>query len=465
MTKNIKTIYLSNILEGYYKSYNTLKSKIERNFWIQYDTLDGNRAIFYGGDDKVLITSLPINKAHFKNTKDLMGWNNVHNLSPIKNTPSISDDCIKDKKLQKEIIKIISNNPGISIIPYRLTPQFQKFIHFLKSKSLIFKTPETIPEEKQFILNYFNTKRGFRHLWHLSNASNPPFVQIPEGFITQNKREAIDAAWWFKQRETSFVIKYNSGVQGLGIELIDQTTLPREKRKFYALLKNRLKDKIWSEPIIIVEQAIIANENAQSISPSLDVYIDPQGKVTAAYASDQIFANDKRTFRGIYIYPKLMTDPAIKKACKAGVIFGKKLAEYGYRGVLDIDLIRSTNNKIYAVEANLRRNGGTHLHELCLSLLGKNYGNSYHTLIEDIILIKNHKLTYNKCLSLFASNLYSHKTHSGIIFINPDVLKVNICVIALIAKSKKQIRKLREDVDIALNGEVKEVLVARDWGE
>ncbi|PIV70704.1 hypothetical protein COW57_03820, partial [Candidatus Roizmanbacteria bacterium CG17_big_fil_post_rev_8_21_14_2_50_39_7] len=68
----------------------------------------------------------------------------------------------------------------------------------------------TIPEEKQFILNYFNTKRGFRHLWHLSYADNPPHVQIPEGFITQNKKEAIDAAWWFKQDNESFVIKYNS---------------------------------------------------------------------------------------------------------------------------------------------------------------------------------------------------------------------------------------------------------------
>lgn len=464
MKKHIKSIYISNILEGYYKNYNTLKSRSERNFWTQYDLFDSNRALLYGVDNKIIITSSPIYKSHFKHMNSLMGWKNVHNISPQKASHSISEDCMKDKKLQIEIIQIIQNNPGISLIPYRLTPQFQKFIHFLRSKKLIFETPETIPEEKQFILNYFNTKRGFRHLWHLSHANNPPYIQIPEGFITQNKREAIDAAWWFKQRGESFVIKYNSGVQGIGVELIDHTTVPHDKKRFYPYIKNLLIDKMWNEPIIIVEKSIAANEKAKSISPSLEIYINPKGDVSGSYACDQILASDKRTFRGIYIYPKLMTDPSIQKAFDAGIVFGKRLAEYGYRGVFDIDLIRSNNNEIYAVEANLRRNGGTHLHELCLSLLGKQYGTTYHTLIEDVILKKKHHLSYEKCQRLFEDSLYSHKTHSGILFSNPDMLKVNILAIVIIGKTEKEIKKLRETINTVLKDEIIDGnLEERDW--
>ncbi len=464
MKQKIKAIYISNILEGYYTNYNALKSKSERDFWTMYDVLDSNRALLYGGDNKVVITSSPIHPTHFNDMNTLMGWEHTFNFSPQKYTHSISADCIKDKALFARIEEIIENNPGVAIIPYRLTTQFQKLVHFLKLKNLQFETPETIPEEKQFILNYFNTKRGFRHLWHVSGANNPPYVQIPEGFITQNKKEALDAAWWFKQRNESFVIKYNSGVQGIGVELIDHTTLPHDKKRFYPYMKHLLRDKMWNEPVIVVEKGIAPNEKAKSISPSLEIYINPKGIVSSSYACDQILASDKCTFRGIYIYPDLMKDPSIKKSFAAGIEFGKKLSSYGYRGVFDIDLIRSKNNEIFAVEANLRRNGGTHLHELCMSLLGKGYGRSYHTLIEDIVLKKNHQLSYESIRSLFGTHLYSPKKRAGIIFSNPDMLKVNILVIVVIGKSAQEIKKLRSLVDtklgsIIINGN----LASRDW--
>lgn len=443
----IKTIYISNILEGYYKSYDALKSKKAGRYWTLFDTYDSNRALLYGDDNKIVITTHPIYKPHFDHMLRLMDWKEVRTISPSRISPSISSDCITDHYLRTGLLTLIRNNPGVEIIPYRSTPQFQKLIHFLRTKKLKFKTPETIPEKKQFILNYFNTKRGFRHLWHLSYADNPPYVQIPEGFITQNKKEAIEAAWWFTQEGESFVIKYNSGVQGIGIELIDHKTLPRDKKKFDMHMEHLLTDTMWNEPIIIIERAIPTNKKSESVSPSIEVFINPKGEVAESYVSDQILAADKRTFRGIYIYPKLMKDASIKKTFDAGIKFGKRLAQYGYRGVFDMDLIRSIHNEIYVVEANLRRTGGTHLHELCRALLGKGYGNKYHSLIEDVYLNNKHGLTYEKCNSLFEKELYNNQKHSGIIFANPDMLKVNILVIVLVAKTKKQIKQLRKRVD------------------
>lgn len=459
----IKTIYISNILEGYYKSYDALKSKKDGRFWTLFDIYDSNRALLYGDDNKAVITTSPIHKQHLEHLLQLMDWKDVQNHSPAKASPSISNDCMIDRHLKTKLMTIVKNNPGVAIIPYRSTPQFQGLIAFLKKKKLKFETPETIPEKKQFILNYFNTKRGFRHLWHLAHADNPPSVQIPEGFITQNKKEAIEAAWWFKEDNESFVIKYNSGVQGIGIELINHKMLPSDRKKFDSHMKSLLADTMWNEPIIIIERAIPSNERAESISPSIEVYIDPSGKVSKSYVSDQILAADKRTFRGIYIYPKLMTDTAIKKTFESGIKFGKRLAQYGYRGVFDMDLIRSNNNKIYVVEANLRRTGGTHLHELCLALLGKKYGSTYHSLIEDIYLNKKHALTYEQCRSLFKNELYNNKNHTGIIFANPDMLKVNILVIVLVAKTKKQIQQLRERVDSTLKNVIThEITIKRD---
>jgi len=439
------TIYISNILEGYHKSYENLPQK-ERNYWTKYDTFDSNRAVLYGDDEKVVITSSPINPTHLSDMTSLMQWKNVVNLSPARASYSISDDCRKDSSLHGRLRAIILANPGIALIPYRLTPQFQKLIHALQKEGLTFTLPETIPQDKQFILNYFNTKRGFRHLWHMADANDPPHVQIPEGFIAEDKPEATEAAWWFKVHKKSFVIKYNKGTQGIGIHMLRHDKLPHDKKKFRDHIKKLLSDKIWNESVVIVEEAAPINEKNESVSPSIELYVDEAGKVTPSYACDQILAPDKKTFRGIYIYPELMNDPVIKRAFASGLKFGARLASYGYRGVFDVDLIRSTNNAIFAVESNLRRTGGTHLHELCLALLGPSYGSKYHALIEDVMLKNGHGLTYESCRTLFHSELFSRKTGKGILFSNPDMLNVNILMIVLIGKSRSDLDQLRASI-------------------
>lgn len=442
MSNTYKTIYISNILEGYYKSYLDLPKK-KRDYWTQYDTLDSNRAWMYGDDNKVVVTSTPILPAHFSSMKHLLGWRKVINISPSRPGYSISEDAYKNSFLKNKIVEIINQNPGIALIPYRLTPQFQKLIHFLNTKNLNFTTPETIPQDKQFVLTYFNTKRGFRHLWHMSGADSSTYIKIPEGFIAEDKQETIEAAWWFTTHNKSFVIKYNKGTQGIGVLMIDRATLPRNRENFNTHVKKLLSDKIWRSSAIVIEEAIPITVGSESVSPSIEMYVSPDGTVNKYYACDQVLAEDKKTFRGIYTYPGLYKDSNIKHAFKAGLKFGRQLARYGYRGVYDIDLIRSKQNNMYVVESNMRRTGGTHLHEFCLALLGSRYAERYHALIEDLMLRPNHGLTYDSCKELFRDELYQDNQKKGIIFSNPHMLNVNILAVVVIAQNKNDLNELR----------------------
>lgn len=451
--KPIKSIYISNILEGFYQSYNTLPAP-QRSFWLSYDSMEGNRALLYDSDDKAVVTSYKINPQHFNYIKGLMSWKNVWNLAPVKPSHSICTDCLNDKVLAAQLVKLIKDNPGVAIIPYRSTPEFQSLIHQLIKKSLKFTTPETIPPDRQFILNYFNSKRGFRHLWYmtfLANLKTNHKIPIPEGFINGDREEAIEAAWWFKRQKRSFVIKYNRGVQGMGIILNNQADFPNNKEKFREKLMSMLKENIWNEPSIIVEELIDVDCNKLSGSPNVELFIKPDGKVVFSYACEQILDRDKKTFRGIYIYPELIKNRFIKAASTIGLEFGKKLVSYGYRGCFDIDLVVSKNNKIFAVESNLRRTGGTHIHEAICSLLGNNYWQSFYVLNEDIMLLKNSGFDYDKCLDLFADILYDKKSRSGVIFSNPDMLKVDVFNYILIGHSHEQIKNLRQTVRKRIN--------------
>jgi hypothetical protein len=449
----IKQIFIANILECYYKNYQSLPEK-ERNFWTLYDSLEGNRALLYGSDNKVVITYQPIDADYLHDFSALMKWRNVDNYYPKQSSYSTCHDCVNDRELNRKLIEVIKENPGVNLIPYRATHEFQELISYLKKRKLNFATPETIPADKQFIISYFNTKRGFRHIWHKVNPKTLKGINIPEGFIVSDRTETIEAAWWFKAHHKSFVIKYNKGVQGIGVVICDQQKFSTDKEKFSKQINGLLKDKLWDEPIIVVEEAIKINNQILSGSPNVEFFIDTQGHVNKAYCCQQILAADKKTFCGVYIYPELIKNKLIKKAFAAGLRIGRELSAFGYRGYFDMDLVTGEDGNIYAVETNLRRTGGTHLHESMNYLLGKNYFKRYHVINEDIHLSTDIKFTYQKILKMFSKILYDPKKIYGLIIVNPDMLKVNIFNVTLVAKSHDEIFKLRNEVLKKLNNKL-----------
>ena len=133
----IKTIYLSNVLENFYKSYQALPAKL-RQFRFLHDAAESSRALFYGNDHKAIITSFPIEEAYFKYICRLMGWQKVINLYPQTHSHSLCSDCLTDNNLRRYLVDLVKDNPGIDVIPYRATNEFYDLIGFLRQKSLHF---------------------------------------------------------------------------------------------------------------------------------------------------------------------------------------------------------------------------------------------------------------------------------------------------------------------------------------
>ena len=67
---------------------------------------------------------------------------------------------------------------------------------------------------------------------------------------------------------------------------------------------------------------------------------------------------------------RTLTTPARQTMLAWGRTLGEHLREAGYRGVLDLDLAWTTDERLYASETNVRRTAGTHLHELVERLRG-----------------------------------------------------------------------------------------------
>lgn len=447
----LNKIYISNILESYFRGYDQL-SKEEKQKWYQYDFYEANRALLYGADNKVVVTSYPINPEYLLDIKQITKWDNVINLYPDNPSPSLSNDLRQNPKLKVELVKIIKENPGIKLIQYRSTPEFHNLVSWLKKQKLDFKTPELIESDNEFVLNYYNTKRGFRHLWASVLGQGRDDINIPEGFICGDLAEALEAAWWFRAHSRDFVIKYNRGVQGVGVSLNYCQDLAKEKQAFINQLKLKLSEGFWKEPALVVEELIQPDPHHLGGSPNVELFIDEQAKVHFSYPCEQILENNKK-FIGVKIHPELLQFSQMQAAKEAGLKFGQALADKGYRGCFDIDMVVDKKGRAYAVEANLRRTGGTHLHELGLAIFGNDYYQKHYLYSLDLSLKK--ALSYQQFKALFQNDLYSLKEQSGILLANADMLSVNILVPIIIAKTKQKVE--------ALYGQVSTTLKKQQW--
>ncbi len=444
-----QTIYISNVLESYYRGYDQLP-EAEKQSWYRYDFLEANRAVLYGADNKVVVTSYPINPEYLKDLEKTTGWQNVLNLYPDEPKPSISLDLINNPVFKAKLIDLIKSNPGISLIQYRSTPEFHQLVEFLHQEKLDFQTPELIAGSDEFILNYYNTKRGFRHLWSGVMDDFRTDINIPEGYICGDLEEAIEAAWWFRNHNRSFVFKYNRGVQGVGVVLNRVADFANSKTEFIKQLKSRLTENFWQEPAIVVEELIEPDTSKLGGSPDVELFVDRNGEVEFSYPCEQILENDKK-FIGVYIHPELLKFPQMQAAKQAGMALGKVLSQKGYRGCFDVDMVIDKQGRAFAVEANLRRTGGTHLHELATALLGKNYWQKAHIMSLDLKL--KQPLSYLEIKNRLGDLNWQKQFGQGVILINPDLLSQQILIPLFIANNKKildrEVSELKKRLPIA----------------
>ncbi len=57
----------------------------------------------------------------------------------------------------------------------------------------------------------------------------------------------------------------------------------------------------------------------------------------------------------------------------SGMIFARRLQQMGYVGHFDLDTVVDDAGRVYLLEINPRRTGGTHVHEFAEHVFGADY--------------------------------------------------------------------------------------------
>jgi phosphoribosylglycinamide formyltransferase 2 len=436
-----KTLLIENISDNYDRG---LTDDEEKRRWTNYDRHFGHRDIFYEGDNKAIFSLEPISPQFITDICNLIGWENVANFFPEQPSLSLCLDILRETDLYQILAAIIASNPNISLIPLRPTTEFYLLVRFLQENGLQFKLPESFAEEALSNWDALDSKTGFRRLWTDKVSAPENTVLIPSGSICTTRQEAIEAAWALASLGQPFVIKPNKGSQGFGVLLLSADDFPTTYDRFVQELAITLSADEYAGPLV-VEEMIQGEQSATGVSPSVEFCITQDGQIIPQYACAQLF-DGQVAFSGLVITLELTNDPRIQAAFEVGRTYGKALFEQGYRGFFDMDMVFGTDGKAYVVEANLRRTGGTYLHQLGESLLGPGYDRQHYLLGEELYAPTKQAIDPQLVQMKLKHLMYQTATETGVILTNPDMLRNGELYFVVIASTFEEMTLIRNEV-------------------
>jgi len=368
----IPVVVICNISETF---YDFLSRSDDAERLIKGEQYRGDRAIVWAGDPKLVFTSLPI--PHAEHLYQQAGYLQTEYHAPVQPTAWLSLDILREPALLGRLIEYAGAQRTIQLISYAATNQLLQLIETLeRDHGLTVLLPETPTRERLWIRDYIDSKIGFRILasrW-LPNADQ----LLPEGIACQTIDFAADAVLWFFLNGRACLVKSDIGENGIGNVVMQPGEFSTKAQVIAHLHESRFIDDQW----LTVEELIEA-ENPRS--PSLEVYVPPQGDPQITYVSDQLFQGFG-DFCGVLVSRELLDTPWYPPLAESGLILARRLQQMGYVGHFDLDTVVNDERRVYLLEINPRRTGGTHVHEFAAYFFGEDY-------LETVALLSNDTLS------------------------------------------------------------------------
>lgn len=348
-------------------------SKKERESELFEDHAYCDRFLLSDKDNRILVTPLPIDDGFFKDIKKIFHYKNVFLINPKNTQESLCRAVMEDEKTFQKVVGIIKKNPKIRISAYVVTEEFFQLIEKLKSQNLDFYVDDIPEKDSLWTTSYFDSKAGFRQA--VDNISSPS-LKMSTGYICQSKEEVINWAKYFINNKKSFVIKANYGLAGAGLKIIDKkTSLVNLESMIDKIFQQEL---FFKKDLVVVEEYIEPNTNIAGGVPSVEMRII-YNRVKYLYSCGMRIS-PKGVFLGVEFGKNSLPKKIEKELLTAGKIFGNFLLKMNYKGFFDIDFVYGKDNRNYALEANLRRTGGTHIYEAGKRLLGNDFLKNYYLI-------------------------------------------------------------------------------------
>ena len=360
----VKTIILANQRE-FTPTLDAYLLPHEREEFYQEDYDHESVCMFWGGDEKLLITSFPLDADFVADSCRIMNYHAVRTLSPSQHDQYLCDDIQNDPALFDELVQTIQESACPQILVWGASAAYYRLIHRLEGMGLSFLPAEVPPAQAAWTLDHFGSKAGFRMLVE-DLAKKYPQIKIPEGIICDNLSDAFEKAQYFAQNNRPFLMKSSRGLAGWQIIIFNPASSLNNLSE-HQLEKTR--SGIWNSGPVVVEEYIDSGLRADMqtdrmpLIPTVNMLITPTGEVQFQFAGNMVIENGA-DYHGVGLGLGVLPAGMHEKLQEIGTIIGCALSENGYRGWFDVDLVANERQELFCIETNTRRTGPLHAFDI-----------------------------------------------------------------------------------------------------
>lgn len=366
----VQILFVANVAEAFKELIQTVPDRREKEQRIENEHFLSMRALFWGGNNKAVITPFEIPVRLLKHNCSVAGFTEVINLYPQRIGISLCEAVRDDRYLWLALVDLIRKNPGIQISPYAATKEFWILVRHLREQNLSFAVRDVPDTSARWTSSYLDSKAGFHfEVSKLRGALKP--TKLPDAFACTSQEQAIDIASWFYSQGRSCILKANLGESGWGLKIMIVSQFRSTEHLVKAISETFGKTALWTQAPILVEEFIEADTKVAGGSPSVEVLITRKGpKIT--YVCGQLLGV-QRDFLGVEMGRNIVDGAVARSLSKTAQTIGKRYHELGYRGFFDLDFVAARDGGLYLVETNMRRTGGTHVFDFACEVLGRKW--------------------------------------------------------------------------------------------
>ncbi len=379
--QNIKEIFIANTAE----TFTNLLEQIALGNAGQQDRIQqeidlSQRAQFWGGDDKIIITPNPIPNTLLKHNIERVGYKNVRNLWPKSFDIRLCKSILDDPELIEILIQIFQSSQGVKVSSYSVTDNYINLLRFLEGRTTGWQVTNmpriTNPSD---LVRIIDSKNGFRKI--VANLFPRVNIKLPRGFTCKTEVDVAEAISLFLNLGKGFVIKVHNGESGWGVKIMDNDAVQKFTQSEAGDWLHKLfqSDPIWNFAPYVVEEFIPTDKIIGGGFPSGEGHITDEGFVFDYNCGQEVTKDG--SFEGVVLSNDIIPD-SVNTSMRIGMdTIGKELYSKGYRGIFDVDFAAGQDGNLYVLESNARMTGGTHTYNI-ISHLGI-YGNNAYVISND----------------------------------------------------------------------------------
>jgi hypothetical protein len=325
-------------------------------------------AIYWGAGrkSKFVISPEQINERQIKLAEELLGIHTVC-IVPAGGGLLVSARARIDKSLYRTLARPLGDNPG-GILAWGPTSWFAALVERLRREMGTEVTSEYSPTHADKLADHLNNKIEQKPMLVRTLGEHCP-LKIPEYVIVHDSSsvELIDR--YVRVFNRKAVVKSPCGWGGrASLRLNYQSAKAHDKLNRGTLAKHFATHSAFYRSGVVIEEMVTGRAKRELC---VDGYIDEKGNVSL-WPSHTLVS--QRQAIGMVVGRHVLDDKLAMAMRGCGARVAGMLVRLGYRGWFDVDFLQA-ERKLYVLEINARRTGGTALIEIGKHAFGGSWMN------------------------------------------------------------------------------------------